>query len=157
MALICSILNLTGGFILQHVSLKKLDLLSTKPRATLTILLTVLYKLPHERMADVKTNSFITLSDQYQYLDNCPPNPPLTQQQSIDNKLRLMLGWGRGKWAVAQILIMIHVTNAVLLRLFFQNLKLLGKTTHSKRNRVLNKQAPMKKNSSITYPQTKNK
>ena len=39
LALICSILNLTGGFILQHVSLKKLDLLSTKPRATLTILL----------------------------------------------------------------------------------------------------------------------
>ena len=108
-------------------------------------------------MADVKTNSFITLSDQYQFLDNFSPNPPLTQQQSIDNKLRLMLGWGRGKWAVAQILIMIHVTNAVLLRLFFQNLKLLGKTTHSKRNRVLNKQAPMKKNSSITYAQTKNK
>ena len=23
---------------------------------------------------------------------NCPPTPPLTQQQSIDNKLRLMLG-----------------------------------------------------------------
>ena len=111
-------------------------------------------------MADVKTNSFITLSDQYQYLENCPPNPPpLTQQQSIDNKLGVMLGWGRGKWAVAQILILIHVANAVLLRLFFQNLKLLGKTTHSKskRNRVLNKQAPMKKNSSITYPQTKNK
>ena len=30
--------------------------------------------------------------DQYQYLGNCPPTPPLTQQQSIDNKLRLMLG-----------------------------------------------------------------
>ena len=30
--------------------------------------------------------------DQYQYLSNCPPTPPLTQQQSIDNKLRLMLG-----------------------------------------------------------------
>ena len=39
LASICSILNLTGGFIFQHVSLKKLDLLSTKPRATLTILL----------------------------------------------------------------------------------------------------------------------
>ena len=26
-------------------------------------------------------------SDQYQYLGNCPPTPPLTQQQSIDNKL----------------------------------------------------------------------
>ena len=31
-------------------------------------------------------------SDQYQYLGNCPPAPPLTQQQSIDNKLGLMLG-----------------------------------------------------------------
>ena len=32
------------------------------------------------------------LLDQYQYLGNCPPAPPLTQQQSIDNKLGLMLG-----------------------------------------------------------------
>ena len=48
--------------------------------------------------------------DQYQYLGNCPPTPPLTQQQSIDNKLRLMLGWGRGRWAVAQILILIQVS-----------------------------------------------
>ena len=30
--------------------------------------------------------------DQYQYLGNRPPTLPLTQQQSIDNKLRLMLG-----------------------------------------------------------------
>ena len=28
---------------------------------------------------------------QYQYLGNCPSTPPLTQQQLIDNKLRLML------------------------------------------------------------------
>ena len=28
----------------------------------------------------------------YQYLGNCPPTPPLTQKQSIDNKLGLMLG-----------------------------------------------------------------
>ena len=25
--------------------------------------------------------------DQYQYLGNCPPTPPLTQQQSINNNL----------------------------------------------------------------------
>ena len=30
--------------------------------------------------------------DQYQYLGNRPPTLPLTQQQSIDNKLGLMLG-----------------------------------------------------------------
>ena len=30
--------------------------------------------------------------DQYQYLGNCPPTPPITQQQSTDNKLGLMLG-----------------------------------------------------------------
>ena len=29
---------------------------------------------------------------QYQYLGNFSPTPPLTQQQSIDNKLGLMLG-----------------------------------------------------------------
>ena len=31
-------------------------------------------------------------TDQYQYLGNRPPTPPLTQQQSIDNELGLMLG-----------------------------------------------------------------
>ena len=30
--------------------------------------------------------------DQYQYLGNCAPTPPLTQQQFIDNKLGWMLG-----------------------------------------------------------------
>ena len=30
--------------------------------------------------------------DQCQYLGNCPLTPPLIQQQSIDNKFRLMLG-----------------------------------------------------------------
>ena len=34
----------------------------------------------------------IEILDQYQYLGNCPPTPPLTQQQSINNKLGLMLG-----------------------------------------------------------------
>ena len=34
----------------------------------------------------------IEISDQYQYLSNCPPTPPLTQQQSINNKLGLILG-----------------------------------------------------------------
>ena len=35
------------------------------------------------------------------------PPPPLTQQQSTDDKLRLMLGKERGRLAVAQILILI--------------------------------------------------
>ena len=34
--------------------------------------------------------------DQYQYLGNCSPTPPLTQQQSIDDKLGLMLGYRGG-------------------------------------------------------------
>ena len=38
-----------------------------------------------------KSISFLML-DQCQYLGNCPPTPPLTQQQSIDNNLGLMLG-----------------------------------------------------------------
>ena len=45
--------------------------------------------------------------DQYQYPGNCPPTPPLTQQQSTDDKLRLMLGKERGRLAVPQILILI--------------------------------------------------
>ena len=32
------------------------------------------------------------IPDQYQCLGNCPPTPPLTQRQLVDNKLRLMLG-----------------------------------------------------------------
>ena len=34
----------------------------------------------------------IRLLDQDQYLGNCPPTPPQAQQQSIDNKLGLILG-----------------------------------------------------------------
>ena len=34
--------------------------------------------------------------DQYQYLGNCPPTPPLTQQQSIDNKSGLNVGLREG-------------------------------------------------------------
>ena len=30
--------------------------------------------------------------DQHQYMSNCAPTPPLTQQQSNDNKLGPMLG-----------------------------------------------------------------
>ena len=41
------------------------------------------YSPKHELLEDL---------DQYQYLGNCPPTPPLTQQQSIDNMLGLMLG-----------------------------------------------------------------
>ena len=39
-----------------------------------------------------KNFPLVWLLDQYQYLGNCPPTPPLTQQQSIDNNLGLMLG-----------------------------------------------------------------
>ena len=34
---------------------------------------------------------WLIVPDQYQYLGNCPPTPPLTQQQSIDNNLGLVL------------------------------------------------------------------
>ena len=34
----------------------------------------------------------ILILDQYQYLGSCPPTPPLTQQQSIDQKFSFMLG-----------------------------------------------------------------
>ena len=36
--------------------------------------------------------TMLTELDQYQYPSNYPPTPPLTQQQSIDNNLGLMLG-----------------------------------------------------------------
>ena len=45
-------------------------------------------KFDHEK----GTIDQLALVDQYQYLGNCPPTPPLTQQQSVDNKLGLMLG-----------------------------------------------------------------
>ena len=36
--------------------------------------------------------SYLHHLDQYQYLGNCPPTPPLNQRRSIDNKLGWMLG-----------------------------------------------------------------
>ena len=47
----------------------------------------------HDLLHTCENKKFqINFWDQYQYLGNCPPTPPLTQQQSIDDKLRLMLG-----------------------------------------------------------------
>ena len=65
--------------------------------------------------------------DQYQYLGNCPPTPPLTQQQSINNKLGLLLGSGSGRWAVAQILILIQERFSAHKTTHFFPFLLLGK------------------------------
>ena len=46
--------------------------------------------------------------DPCQYVSNCELAPPLTQQQSTDNKLGLMLGRGRGTCALARILTLIR-------------------------------------------------
>ena len=43
----------------------------------------------------------LTYSDQYQYLGNCAPTPPVTYYN--------MFGLGKGMCAVAQILILIHI------------------------------------------------
>ena len=49
--------------------------------------------LKHGKKTDIRvTYGYIQVRDQYQYLGNCPPTPPLTQQQSIDDKSGLMLG-----------------------------------------------------------------
>lgn len=49
-----------------------------------------------------------TIRGHCQYLNNCTLTPPLTQQQSLDDKLALMFGEGRSRCAVAKILILIH-------------------------------------------------
>lgn len=41
-------------------------------------------------------NSALGHKDQGRYLNNCAPTLPLTQQKSTDNKLRLMLVYGKG-------------------------------------------------------------
>ena len=41
---------------------------------------------------NLEQTAVLLLNHSDQYLDNSPPSPPLTQQQSIDNKLGLMLG-----------------------------------------------------------------
>ena len=46
--------------------------------------------------------------DPFQYESNRELTPPLTQQQSTDNKLGLMLGRGRGTCALARILTLIR-------------------------------------------------
>ena len=43
----------------------------------------------------------IVKRDQFQYVSNSTLTPPLAQQQSTDNKVRLKLGLGRGSCAVA--------------------------------------------------------
>ena len=54
-----------------------------------------------------------------QYLSNCvstPPHPPLTHQQSTDNKLGLMMGGGGGdECVVVQILTLIRTFSNVVL------------------------------------------
>ena len=47
--------------------------------------------------SDKCLNSSYDIGYQYQYRGNCPPTSPLTLQQSIDNKLGLMLGLGEGQ------------------------------------------------------------
>ena len=45
------------------------------------------------RMGEMKNhNARKKFLDLCQYLGDCPPAPPLTQQLSIDNNVRLMLG-----------------------------------------------------------------
>ena len=44
------------------------------------------------KKANKRVGGLLETLDQYQYLSNYPPTPPLTQQQSIDNNLRLTLG-----------------------------------------------------------------
>ena len=66
--------------------------LKKKTKQTQLGALIILAKLQRDaHMVDVKFELCKPLTDQYQYLGNCSPTPPLTQQQSIDNKLRLML------------------------------------------------------------------
>ena len=73
------------------------------PYISIHILLTVLYTFTKEltrrtcltitsHTIKEKQSVEFKMWDQYQYLGNCPPTPPLTQQQSIDNNLGLMLG-----------------------------------------------------------------
>ena len=50
--------------------------------------------------------------DQSKYLSNCTPTPPLIQQKSTDNKLRLVLGYGKGRCTVVQILTLIQLDHA---------------------------------------------
>ena len=56
------------------------------------LLVSLVYTFFFTLLATLKSIVIMKYSDQYQYLGNCPPTPPLTQQQSIDNKLGLMLG-----------------------------------------------------------------
>ena len=48
------------------------------------------------------------VSDQSQYFSNCALTRPLTQRQSTDSKVGLMLGKGRGRCAVVQIVELIQ-------------------------------------------------
>ena len=40
--------------------------------------------------------------DQFRFLGNCPPTPPLTQHFALSEKYVIMLTWERGRWKVSQ-------------------------------------------------------
>ena len=44
-------------------------------------------------------------TDHYTFLENCPPTPPLSQHFALSEKL--MLAYGRGRWAVSYKRVMI--------------------------------------------------
>ena len=57
---------------------------------------------------DLKGLCAMKVSDQSQYFSNCALTHPLTQRQSTDSKVGLMLGKGRGRCAVVQIVELIQ-------------------------------------------------
>ena len=69
----------------------------------------------------------IVKRDQFQYVSDSTLTPPLAQQQSTDNKVRLMLGKGRGSCAVAQILLLIHQDHGPSYITLFRNFLRGGK------------------------------
>ena len=74
----------------------------------------------------VITNNIVK-RDQFQYESDSTLTPPLAQQQSTDNKVRLMLGKGRGSCAVAQILLLIHQDHGPSYITLFRNFLRGGK------------------------------
>ena len=44
----------------------------------------------------------LLVNDQFRFLGNCPPTPPLSQHFALSEKQVLMLDLGRGRWAASQ-------------------------------------------------------